>query len=168
MSFYEVLLRSVKTGGFVLTRRIMAEFQGNKRHFGLPLLGTIVTALVRSTSGGYVFTGVCLSNFRGGEVAEGVPHPRSGFGGGGVALSSWLGGTLLSGPGMGYPLSRSGPRSGWGYPRQLVGVPPSPPPPHLGRQSSIASTCYAAGGMILSFTQVDFLVLQKNHFLQIK
>ena len=37
-------------------------------------------------------------------------------------------------------------RTGWG----------TPPPPI--RQSSIASTCYAAGGMPLAFTQEDFLV----------
>ena len=47
-----------------------------------------------------------------------------------------------------------------GYP----GIPPRPglddrgtPPPI--RQSSIASTCYAAGGVPLAFTQEDFLVL---------
>ena len=47
-----------------------------------------------------------------------------------------------------------------GYP----GIPPDqawmigvPPPPI--RQSSIASTCYAAGGVPLAFTQEDFLVL---------
>ena len=69
-------------------------------------------------------------------------------------------------------------RSGWwgylGYPpppqlglddggtpphQDLARVPPGmgyPPPPT--RQSSIASTCYAAGGMPLAFTQEDFLV----------
>ena len=39
-------------------------------------------------------------------------------------------------------------RAGWGY----------PPPPLPRRQSSRASTCYAAGGMPLAFTQEDFLV----------
>ena len=56
---------------------------------------------------------------------------------------------------MGYPLARSG---WWGYvppPPGLDGVPPHTPPI---RQSSIASTCYAAGGMPLAFTQEDFLV----------
>ena len=33
-----------------------------------------------------------------------------------------------------------------------------PPPPPIGRQSSIASTCYAEGSMPLAFTQEDFLV----------
>ena len=48
----------------------------------------------------------------------------------------------------------------------LDGVPPGPdlqdwmgyPPPPARRQSSIASTSYAAGGMPLAFTQEDFLV----------
>ena len=71
------------------------------------------------------------------------------------------------------PLTRSGwgtPRpglDGGGYPRYpprpgLDGVPPdqvwmvgATPPP---RQSSIASTCYAAGDVYLAFTQEDFLV----------
>ena len=67
----------------------------------------------------------------------------------------------------GYPLARSGyppPRPGIGYPppRPGIGYPPPwldgvPPPPQI-RQSSIASTCYAAGGMPLAFTQEDFLV----------
>ena len=33
-----------------------------------------------------------------------------------------------------------------------------PPPPPIRRQSSIASTCYVAGGMPLAFTQEDLLV----------
>ena len=45
----------------------------------------------------------------------------------------------------GYPLVRSG----WG----------TPPPI---RQSSIASTCYTAGGMPVAFTQEDFLVVTKS------
>ena len=40
-------------------------------------------------------------------------------------------------------------RSGWG----------TPPPDQVWiRQNSIASTCYAAGGVPLAFTQEDFLV----------
>ena len=42
------------------------------------------------------------------------------------------------------------------HPR-LDGVPPSPPPTR--RQSSIASTCYVAGGMYPAFTKEDFLVI---------
>ena len=90
-------------------------------------------------------------------------------------------------PGMGYPPpSRPGwgtpppwnwatPRPGMGYPQHyqdLAGVPPwMEYPPHLGwgtppRQSSIASTCYAAGGMPLAFTQEDLLVIPWN--IQVK
>ena len=51
-------------------------------------------------------------------------------------------------------------RPGWGTPPPWDGVPPTlgwgTPSPT--RQSSIASTCYAAGGMPLAFTQEDFLV----------
>ena len=66
---------------------------------------------------------------------------------------------------MGYSLSRTVrgtlPHSG------LDEVPPPPPPsrtgwgtpPPLSGDSSIASTCYMAGGMPLAFTQEDFLVL---------
>ena len=62
------------------------------------------------------------------------------------------------GPGLvgggGFPPTRPG---WWGV------LPPPPPgldgvPPPLIRQSSIASTCYPAGGMPLAFTQEDFLV----------
>ena len=65
----------------------------------------------------------------------GVGTPSSRWGGGGVTPSSQLGSTLA--------------RSVWGTPS---------PFPH-GRQSSRASTCYAAGSMPLVFTQEDFLVL---------
>ena len=67
------------------------------------------------------------------------------------------------------PPSRSGPRSGWEgsleESRTGWGIPPCPgldgtPPPPVGRQSSIARTCYAAGGMPLVFTQEDIFVLQ--------
>ena len=76
----------------------------------------------------------------------GVPHPRSGRGGGCTPSQVWTGGTpsqVWMGGYLGYP-----PQPG------LDGVPS---PPH--RQSSIASTCYAAGGMPLAFTQEDFLVI---------
>ena len=88
----------------------------------------------------------------------GVPQPDLDAGGYPPPGQVWmLGGT---------PLARSGcwggtlARSGWeGYPGQ-VWMPRVLPPPHpLIRQSSIASTCYAAGGMPLAFTQEDFLVL---------
>ena len=76
-------------------------------------------AYVRTT-GGYVFTGVCLFNFR-----EGVPHPRSRYGvphlrSGGYPISGlggtpsqvWLGGTPSQVGGV--PHLRSG-----GYPIQV-------------------------------------------------
>ena len=89
----------------------------------------------------------------------GVPHPRSRHGG--------------------LPLPRSGE---WGYPIQLMGVGErelphprsrqggrgSPPiqdwmgyPPPSRRRSSVASTCYAAGGVPHAVTQ-DFLVNNIN------
>ena len=88
----------------------------------------------------------------------GVPQP--GLDGGGVprlGLDGGGGTPVRSGWWGGYP-ARSGwwgegtlARSGW-YPRY-------PPPPPL--DSSIASTCYAASGMPLAFTQEDFLVYYK-------
>ena len=137
--------------------------------------GYLPPAYVRTT-GGYVFTGVCLFNFRGGypvpSLGRGVPHLRSGRGGyplpglaRGVPPQSWDG--VPPGPGMGYP----SPRPGMGYPpRPGMGTPPGfemgyPPRPEMVRWGipprpiSIASICYAAGGMPLAFTQEDFLVL---------
>ena len=94
----------------------------------------------------------------------GVPHLKLG----GYPISSREypipgldGGGLV--PGV-PPLSRSGwwrvprvtPDQVWmvgGYPDQVwMGYPPPI------RQSSIASTCYAVGGVPLAFTQEDFLV----------
>ena len=89
---------------------------------------------------------------RGGGVPQpgldsgGEPHPR----GGTLARSGWWGYT---------PQVRSG---WWGYPPppgqvwMVGGYPPTHPPT---KQSSKASTYYAAGGMPLAFTQEDFLVL---------
>ena len=65
------------------------------------------------------------------------------FGGGGTPTQVWMGGVPQGTP---WPCLDGG---DGGY---------TPPPPI--RQSSIASTCYAAGGMPLAFTQEDFLVLQ--------
>ena len=84
---------------------------------------------------------------------DGVPPPEMGY----------------PQPEMGYPLTRSGWWGGtqgtsylrWGTPLTQTwdGVPPTwdAPLPHI-TQSSIASTCYAAGGVPLAFTQEDFLV----------
>ena len=83
----------------------------------------------------------------GGTPCPGRPHPRSGWGGE-RAIPAW----------GGYPIS------GWGG---TLGTPPTEiwdgVPPYLRwgtppLQSSIASTCYAAGGVPLAFTQKDFLV----------
>ena len=113
-------------------------------------------------------------------LGRGVPHPRSRWGGtlsqvgGGTPSQVWggtpsqFGGYLISGLG-GYPISGGGPHpsSGgtqvWmmggylGYPHEL-GWMGYPPDQVWIRQSSIASTCYAAGGVPLAFTQEDFLV----------
>ena len=67
--------------------------------------------------------------------------------------------------GGGYPIPGEGgtPSSWWGYPIPGPGGGEVPPWPGLDgvrpiRQSSIASTSYAACGMPLAFTQEDFLV----------
>ena len=109
-------------------------------------------AYVRTT-GGYVFTGVCLFTFRGGG------YPISGLSRGGPHLSSRE---------TGYPIPDPGP---WGYPIPGPGGYPIPGPrgvphPRSGggvlrvQPPGIASTCYSytAGGMPLAFTQEDFLV----------
>ena len=102
-------------------------------------------------------------------------YPISGLGRGGTPSQVWVGGVPhlspgeypISGPGgRGYPMSGGVPHvwrgtpcpGGYniygGYPHVWGGTP-SPPPI---AQSSIASTCYAAGGVPLAFTQEDFLV----------
>ena len=81
-------------------------------HCRLLTRSSIFTARVRSSTGGYVFTGVCLFNFWG----WGVPHPADG----GYPSKVWM---------EGYPIQLMGgtpsqvwtgiphPRSGWGgYP----------------------------------------------------
>ena len=120
--------------------------------------------------------GVPPSFLTGGGVARsfltrGVPHTRSGWRGGAIPgqdgrgsypRSGWGdtpsqvrtgGGTSILGQNGGYPPSRSGPRSGWGY--------PPPIQVRTGRvtpnRNTTACTCYAADG-ILAFTQEDFLV----------
>ena len=69
-------------------------------------------------------------------MVGGVPRP--GLDGGGGGFPGYPRPSLDGGGYLGYPPTMSG----WGY----------PPPP------TIASTCYAAGGMPLAFTQEDFLV----------
>ena len=88
----------------------------------------------------------------------GTPLVRTGWGNSPLARTGW-----------GTP---SPARTGWGTPLAKIGWVPPPwpgldgvPPtrdwmgtPPSTRQSSTASTCYAAGGMPLAFTQEDFLV----------
>ena len=81
----------------------------------------------------------------GGYPIRGVPQPGLDDGGG-TQGTPWLG---LDGGGYpGYP------HPGMEYPPTWDGVP------HPPRQSSIVSTCYAAGSMPLAFTQEDILVFQ--------
>ena len=94
-----------------------------------------VTTCIRRLTGGYVFTDVCLSNFRRGGIPppanEGYPPPSflRGVLQGTTPVQDWLG-FLLS-------------RIGWGTPHLgLDGVPPCPP----------------LGDRAATFTQKDFLV----------
>ena len=102
----------------------------------------LITARVRSTKEGTVFTGVCLLTFRGGGypvpglggtpsqvwggypipgLDRGIPHPRSGKGGGVIPSQVWTG---VSHPRSGWGIPH--PRSGWGgTPSQvwMIGIP---------------------------------------------
>ena len=140
------------------------------------LLNLVITQFLPPASEGWreVIFSVCVSVHRGGTPSSwrGVPHPAVGG-----TPSSWRGVPYPADGG--YPIQLMGgtPSSWWGVPHPagggvpqpadggypgrytpLAGVPPTrgtTPPPH---QSSIACTCYAAGGMPLAFTQEDFLV----------
>ena len=57
--------------------------------------------------------------------------------------------------GVPYPRSGQGGTPSWGTPHPCL---ERVPPPPVRRQSSIANTCYTAGGKPLAFTQEDFLV----------
>ena len=105
------------------------------------MTGGYIFSLSTLAGGGYPISGLG----RGGTPSQvgGVPSPRSG----GYPVPG-LGGYLVPGPG-GYPVPGPG-----GYPIPGLGGTPGTPP----RQSSTASTCYAAGGVPLAFTQEDFLV----------
>ena len=81
------------------------------------LLVAFITARVRSTREGNIYTWECLSvHIVGGGGA--VPHLRSGGGGGGTPSQVLLGGRGLPEP-----------RSGWGggTPSQVLGMPPARP-----------------------------------------
>ena len=115
-------------------------------------------AYVRSMTGGYVFTGVCL-------FGGGVPGLR--FSGGGSQVSDFRGGGVpgLRFSGGGYPVSVKGKifdtRFGLIHVQtgKKIFVKGPPPPPRIARN------CYGhvAGGMPLAFTQEDFLVLLFSH-----
>ena len=137
---------------------------------------SIFTARIRRMTGGYIFS---LSTSQ--VWVEGVPHLRSRYGG--VPQPRSRPGLDRVRPKLGtvYPL----PQTWDGYPPPPRPGPPGPgtwyptpwtwdgvPPPGPGtglpappldqvwiRQSSTASTCYAAGGVPLAFTQ-DFLVYE--------
>ena len=136
---------------------------------GLPHLRSEVGRYPISGPGGYLGQVLMLG--------RGVPNFRSEVGGYPSQVSMMGGYPGTPYPGMGYP-----PDMGWGTPRSWDGVPTGlgmgyPPGPGMGypprhgmgyppdlrwgnppRQISIVSTCYAAGGMPLAFTQEDFLV----------
>ena len=101
---------------------------------------------------------------------RGVLHARSRWGGGGgtpfqvqterggTPTQVWMGGTP------------SQVQTGGGYP--IPGLVGGYPPPHPGLDgipplgdSSIVSTCYAAGGMTLAFMQEDFLVDYEKSYI---
>ena len=97
-------------------------------------------------------------------MGQEIPNPRSGLG---VLLSQvqmgypilLMGGTPIQDQDRGYP----GVSPGWGLDRvphqDWMGVPLSRTGWGNPSQISIASTCYAAGGMPLAFKQEDFLVV---------
>ena len=99
----------------------------------------LITARIRMMTGGYVFTRVCL--LKGGGDTNLV---GGGTYLGGVGYLPWPGGRYLPWPG-GPTLAAMGTYLGWVAPT-LDGGTPAP------RQSSTASTCYAAGNMSLGFT----------------
>ena len=77
------------------------------------------------------------------DLGGGYPFP--GLGGGGTPSQVWTGG--------GYPISGlDGGGGGVSQPGLDDGVPCPPP-------TCIASTCYAASGMPLAFTQEDFIII---------
>ena len=80
--------------------------------------------------------------------------PQTGLDGGGYPGQVWMVGGYLGYPQPGLDGGGAPP-----WPGLDVGGTWGTPHPPI-RQSSIASTCYVAGGMPLAFTQEDFLVIQ--------
>ena len=132
-----------------------------------------ITARVRSTREGNIYIWECLSVQQwSGRTPSQVVCPIPGLGGYSVPGLGGVGGTPSQVWVGGYPCNRLARSGWWGVPRGTPGYPPTimtgwgvpppwldgvPPPPI--RQNSTASTCYAAGGMPLAFTQEDFLVI---------
>ena len=126
------------------------------------------------TGEGTVFTGVCLSTSQVGVPPSGwqAATPIQLMGGSSIWLTGG-GGTHLADRGIPHLANRGLPPSGWwGVPTSgLDGSIPhrdwmeypthqdwmgTPSPAPIRRQSSRASTCYAAGGMPLAFKQENF------------
>ena len=148
---------------------------------------SIITARIRRMTEGNVFTLSTISGWGGPHPADwggGVPLPRSGQGGTpsscwGVPHSQVWTGVPPSQVWMGVPIQLTGgggtpfpgldgwvPHLGRGTPTRVPPqqgltptrgnpTPPGVPPPY---RSSIACTCFAAGGVPLAFTQEDLLV----------
>ena len=131
---------------------------GNGPRYLVFVRSRLITARVRSTTGGYVFIGV--------SVNTGVPWPGQDKYTHKYTLAR---DGVSPHPGMGYPPSQVQ-RWGRGYPSQWWGTPcpeigyPLPPlsrdgvPPPLQGYDNRLSTWYAAGGMPLAFTQEDCLM----------
>ena len=94
----------------------------------------------------------------------------SGLGRVGTPSQVWVGGYPILGPGRGVPhlggvphvqrvphVQKGGYPHVWGVPMS-GGYPISPLPPPI-TQSNIASTCYAAGGVSLAFTQEHIFIV---------
>ena len=88
----------------------------------------------------------------------GVPHPRSRLMGvpWGTPIQIWDG--IPPHPRLD-AVAPPPSRRGIGYPPSKTRWGTTLPPPPTRRQSSIASTCYVAGGMYPAFTKEDFLVI---------
>ena len=126
-----------------------------------------ITARVHTTTGGYVFTCVCVCSGRGvpqviSQVSGFRSFPKEGYSSPRFFLRSLVPGSLEGGtPVLARRVLQSQPR----IPQSQPGEYPSNPLLGLGYppsgQSSTASTCYKASGIPLAVRQEDFLVLFK-------
>ena len=113
---YRAVLELLYTQYFLLYREVLALLDTQFAMF---------TARVRSTREGNVLTPVCVSVHTCGGGGGGVPHPRSGWGGGPRVPPQIWDRVPPPGPGMGYP-----PAPGTGYPPPNLGLGIPPPPQH--------------------------------------